>query len=181
MMVLYTHHIVLLLWAVLENYKPCYRGLMCETEGHKVKSSSCVLRQCKAGYWQLTPSLLCIAVVPLHTRSWSDSRQSHLPQHGHTHLIPRSSNLQSPYSDTGWFDLTKIWKKRKRKEGVETYCKYCTSLWIVCDLERPYHHRSPTCDSWCSLLCCAPATCRCRPLLSRASFPYTAVQSFCTH
>lgn len=44
----------------------------------------------------------------------------------------------------------------------------------------PYRRRSPTCDSWCSLLCCAPASCMCCPRLACSSSSYTAVHAFCT-
>lgn len=85
-----------------------------EIESLKVKLSSCILSQCKAGYWQLTPFLLYIAVVLHHTRSWSDLL--HPLQHEHTHYILGSRNLQSPYTDTDWFDL-----KERCGEKLEDY------------------------------------------------------------
>lgn len=74
--------------------------------------SAQVLRQGKAGYWPQTPSLLCIALVLLHTHSWSDFL--HLPQHGHTQLFLGSSNLQSPYSGMYWFDLKKQQQQKNK-------------------------------------------------------------------
>lgn len=48
-------------------------------------------------------------------------------------------------------------------------------------LECSYHHRTPTYDSWCSLLCCARAICRRCRLLPRGSSPCTAVYASYRH
>lgn len=109
-------------------------------EGHKVKFLPCILKRDKAEYWQLTPSLLYIAVVLLHTRSWSDFLQSCLPQHGHRHLFLGSNNLQSPYSDTCWFDLKKIYIQKKKKKNIKHICRdklhlgCCILFWVVLTL-----------------------------------------------
>lgn len=73
-----------------------------------------------------------------------------------------------------------VWSERNETNDWQI-AKYCALSWIVCNSGCPYHHRSPTCDSWCSLLCCAPATCRRCSLLSCGSSSYTAAHAFCTH
>lgn len=162
----------------LENYE-CYRGLKCKGRWRfKAVWSKPCLRQHKAGYWPLTPFLPYIAVVLRHTRSSSATLRRHRPQLLRTHLIPGSSNLQSLCSDTCWFDLKRWWEDKWDELLQSAHTRYD---WFSVTIRRPYHRTSPTCDTWCSPLCCAPATCMCCPLLSSGSSPYNAEHAFCRH
>lgn len=162
--------VILKIWIHRENMGKVLRQV--EIESLKVKLSSCILSQCRAGYWRLTPFLLYIGVVLHRTRSWSDLL--HPLQQGHTHYILGSRNLQSPYTDTDWFDL------RERCGGGLQIITFRAILWTGFNLQYSYHCRFPKCDIWCSLLC-ALAKCRCCLLLSCGSSPYTSVHAFCTH
>lgn len=99
------------------------------TDGHKVKAYSCILRQRMAGYWQLSRLLLCIAVTLPHTHSWSDWLRSHPPRHGHTHLFLGSSSLQSPCSDTRWFDLKEHWRDKWDDGKLQLLRTMMDGLW----------------------------------------------------
>lgn len=71
------------------------------------------IRKHMVGYWQQSPSPLCIVEVLLHTRSWFVVQPLHPHQHGCTHFLLDSSSLQSLYSDTDWFGLTKWCESKK--------------------------------------------------------------------
>lgn len=98
-------------------------------DGRKVKAYSRILRQRMAGYWQLSRLLLCIAVTLPHTHSWSDWLRSHPPRHGHTHLFLGSSSLQSPCSDTRWFDLKEHWRDKWDDGKLQLLRTMMDGLW----------------------------------------------------
>lgn len=147
-----------------------------------INQPSLNLRQCKVKCWHWTLFLIYIAVAASHPLVVCVTAVTSSPVRAHAHLILESCNLQSLNSDTCWSDLYE-WHKGEKWMGKwllmanTGHCGYLGSSYL--NHKCLYHHRSPTCDSWCNWLCCGHLQVLYSAITGSSSD--TAVHTFCAH